>query len=184
MRAVLHRIGLQELIAVPQANVTSALNRLLNLTKGGHLTLAELLHALPPPRAMLPWLQGSPKLLRTHLGARLAVWSLITLPRTILAALFTTTDSSHGKRHLYFYRQSVWQRMTSKALHVLLGRGFVRTQANVFLQAREGKSKRPPPPVIRAMRFIPKSDLSKVGFNMYLKDQGSDVKHIVAIHLT
>ena len=39
-------------------------------------------------------------------------------------------------------------------------------------------------PVIRAMRFIPKSDLSKVGLNMYLKDKGSDVKHIVAIHLT
>ena len=35
--------------------------------------------------------------LRTHLGARLAVWSLIMLPRTILASLFTITDSSHGK---------------------------------------------------------------------------------------
>ena len=136
LRAVLHRMGLQDLIAVPQANVTSALNRLallscvkhhlmlpcrlMSMTKGGHLTLAELLHVLPPPRAMLPWLQGSPKLLRlpsykylcsksncvistpfrTHLGARLAVWSLITLPRTILAALFTITDSSHGKGSL------------------------------------------------------------------------------------
>ena len=91
--------------------------------------------------------------------------------------------------------------MTSKALHALLDRGFVRTKANVFLQvldlllvlelfslfpsqARESKSKRPPPPVIRAMRFIPKSDLSKVGLNMCLKDQGSNVKHIVAIRLT
>ena len=69
-RAFLHRIGLQDFLAVPQANVTSALNRLslimsplkhmlmlcrlLSLTKGGHCTLAELLHVLPPPRAMLP----------------------------------------------------------------------------------------------------------------------------------
>ena len=80
LRAVLHRVGLQDLIAVPQANVTSALNRLallscvkhhlmlpcrlMSMTKGGHLTLAELLHVLPPPRAMLPWLQRSSKLLR------------------------------------------------------------------------------------------------------------------------
>ena len=80
LRAFLHRIGLQDLLVVPQANVTSAPNRLslimsplkhmlmlcrlLNLTKGGHFTLAELLHVLPPPRAMLPWLQGSSKLLR------------------------------------------------------------------------------------------------------------------------
>ena len=27
---------------------------------------------------------------------------------------------------------------------------------------RESKSKKPPPPVIRAMRFIPKSSLNKV----------------------
>ena len=74
LRAFLHRIGLQDFL------VTSALNRLslimsplkhmlmlcrlLNLTKGGYFTLAELLHVLPPPRAMLPWLQGSSKLLR------------------------------------------------------------------------------------------------------------------------
>jgi len=177
LRAVLHRIGLQELVAVPQANVTSALTRLLGMTKGGHLTLAELLHVLPAPRAMLPWLQGSPKLLRTHLGARLAVWSLIMLPRTILASLFTITDSSHGKRHLYYYRQSVWQKLTARALHALLGRGLVRTKADVFLQVREGKSRRPPPPVIRAMRFIPKSNLSKVRPISMRKTEGTGVAH-------
>ena len=84
------------------------------------------------------------------MGARLAVWSLITLPRTIIAALFTTTDSSHGmylidmdsntiisilgKRHLFYYRQSVWQSLTARALHALLDRGFVRTKYAVFLQ--------------------------------------------------
>jgi len=177
LRAVLHRIGLEELLAIPQANITSALTRLLDMTKGGHLTLAELLYILPSPRAMLPWLQGSPKLLRTHLGARLAVWSLITLPRTILAAYFTTTDSSHGKRHLYHYRQSVWQKLTARALHALLGRGLVRTKADVFLQAREGKSRRPPPPVIRAMRFIPKSNLSKVRPISMRKTEGTGVAH-------
>jgi len=177
LRAVLHRIGLQDLVAVPQANVTSALTRLLGLTKGGHLTLAELLHVLPSPRAMLPWLHGSPKLLRTHLGARLAVWSLITLPRTIIAALFTTTDSSHGKRHLFYFRQSVWQSLTARALHALLDRGFVRTKYAVFLQAREGKSRRPPPPVIRAMRFIPKSSLSKVRPISMRKTEGTAVAH-------
>jgi len=177
LRAVLHRIGLEELVAIPQSNITSALTRLLDMTKGGHLTLAELLHILPPPRAMLPWLQGSPKLLRTHLGAGLAVWSLITLPRTILAAFFTTTDSSHGKRHLYHYRQSVWQKLTARALHALLGRGLVRTKADVFLQGREGKSRRPPPPVIRAMRFIPKSNLSKVRPISMRKTEGTGVAH-------
>ena len=84
------------------------------------------------------------------MGARLAVWSLITLPRTIIAALFTTTDSSHGmylidmdsntiisilgKRHLFYFRQSVWQSLTARALHALLDRGFVRTKYAVFLQ--------------------------------------------------
>ena len=76
LRAFLHRMGLQDFLAVPQANVTSALNRLslimsplkhmlmlcrlLNLTKGGHFTLAELLHVFPPPRAVIHGFKGHP----------------------------------------------------------------------------------------------------------------------------
>jgi len=175
LRALLHRIGLQDLVSVPQANITSTLKRLLEMTKGGHFTLAQLLKVLPSPRAIVPWFRGCPKLLRTHLGARLAVWSLVVLPRTILAGLFTITDSSHGKRHLYYYRQSVWQKLTARALHALQGRGLIRTKADIFVQAtRESKSKKPPPPVIRAMRFIPKSCLNKVRPISMKKTEGTD----------
>ena len=76
LREFLHRIGLQDFLAVPQANVTSALNRLslimsplkhmlmlcrlLNLTKGGYFTLAELLHVFLRPQPCCPSFKGHP----------------------------------------------------------------------------------------------------------------------------
>jgi hypothetical protein len=163
LRAVLHRAGLSALLAVPDAAVTRALTMLLGLTKGGHLTLAELLHLLPAPRALLPWLVGWPKVVRTHLGARLAVWGLVTLPRTLLSALFIVTDTSHGKHQLFYYRQSVWQAMAAQALHGLTRKGHVRTGPAVFLAPRDRSlPARPPPPAIRPMRFIPKRNMTRL----------------------
>jgi len=178
LRAVLHRIGASEVVAVPGTSVARALTRLLQLTKGGHLTLSELLHCLPPTRAMVPWLTACSKGMKTHLGARLATWVLVVLPKTLLAALFTTTDSSAGKRHLLFYRQSVWQALTSRALQDLVARGHNRTLPDAFLKPREpGKPPRPPPPVIRPMRFIPKSNLSKVRPISMRRTQGTSAEH-------
>lgn len=163
LQAVLHRAGLQDLLALPQTSTARALARLLALTKGGHLTLEELLHVLPAPRALLPWLHGCPKPMKVHLGARLATWALVILPRTLLSALFTITDASHTKRQLHFYRQSVWQAMAARCLHSLLKRGLAKVAPSVFLQPREpSKPHRPPPPAIRPMRFIPKANLAKV----------------------
>ena len=163
LRAVLHKAGIHHLVSLPEPAVTAALTRLLELTKGGHLTLSSLLHVLPPPRLLVPWLTGCHKAVKTHLGARLAVWALVALPRTVLSALFTITDSSHGKRSLLYYRQSVWQAMTASALHTLQQRGLTETRADAFLQPRDpSKPRRPPPPAVRPMRFIPKANLARV----------------------
>ena len=161
--AVLHRARVQDLLCVPQSCITKALTRMLAVVKGGHLTLSELLLVLPAPRSAVPWLTGCSKTMKVHLSVKLSTWVLVSLPRLLLSALFTVTDASHGKRQLYYYRQSSWQSMCAKAMSRLIMRGLCRTKPTIFLQPRDpSKPYRPPPPAIRPMRFIPKANLSSV----------------------
>ena len=156
LKSVFHKTGMFQLLPDNPNSIEKCLKRFLTKTKSSPVLLGELMQDFLP--SQLSWLKLSPPNLQSNILAKLVSWTFFSFTHLLVTSFFHPTDSTHRKHQIIFYRKSVWQSITSKALAKLTPDRLHRLSPKQKLQVLSSCSA----PSTACLRFIPKLDKTKV----------------------
>ena len=158
LKSVMKNSGLQFSVNTQNKMLDNVVKKLLTRSSSYQLTVGEIVQNFDVKS--IDWLQGLPGPVQWNIFSKFITWIIKHFLNTLLNAFFHCTDSTHRRHQIFFYRKSVWQAMTDKALRKCIESGKLK-QIKSASQIQRIQSLSSAPSVVH-LRFIPKKNLSEV----------------------